>query len=269
MPESVARTRKPKSLIQKLAAACDAVGVIKKRGHNDTAGYQWLQACDLFGEMRHHILGAGIMILPEHLELQEFKVETMGGVIMLRTRLKIRFDIIDGITQETISRIAWGSALDAGDKGIPKAETAAFKSFLKRVGIIADPGDDPEADERIDIHTDPSLYEKEFEKRTRGQRVLLPKQITAFTDACALSGKTSQQIADFLKTKFSISGIQELTRANFTNAYKWASKSEADYTETLETSKQVVEAHKKTNGQAQPIVASAERTDPVSRLTGD
>jgi hypothetical protein len=260
--------RSKKSLVSKLAVALNQAGPVKKRGHNQTADYQWLQACDLFAELRNKILAQGILILPEHLELTEEPLTAITGVVMRYTRLKVRFDVIDGRTDETLSRIAWGTALDAGDKGLAKAETAAFKGFLKRISIIADPGDDPEADERTDIHTDPSLYEKEFDKRTRGQRTLTEKQITAFNDACALSHKTEQQRANFLKTKFSVLSITELTRANFQHAIKWASRTEADYTSTLETSVQSAEA-KKPNGHGQPIVKAMDVTDPEEQLRGD
>src|ERR1700690_115524 len=107
-------TRTPQSLVSKLAKACSEVGEVRKRGHNTTANYQWLQACDLFAEMRLKILKRGIVILPEHLELEESNFTASTGIVMRRTRLKVRFDITDG--HETLSRNAWGTALDTGDK---------------------------------------------------------------------------------------------------------------------------------------------------------
>jgi hypothetical protein len=266
-----------KSLITKLAEACKAAGPISKQGKNATADYSWLRACDVMTEFRDKVLGAGIIILPEELELNEEIVELNGGQSVWRTRVKIRFDIIDGKTKEIESRTAFGTALDAGDKGLMKASTAAFKKFLKVVGMIADPADDPEADERTDQATagrretdqgaqwvsggESNMDRKRPTRAASKLTKITGAQIDQFVNACQQSGNDADAIRQIL-AKFSVKTIAELTAANFKNAMKFANSI------LVSPRRAPTPAEKQPpNGHAQPIAALLDKV-PQDEVSG-
>jgi hypothetical protein len=252
---SVHQPVKP-SLVRKLAQACNAASGVDKKGKGDH--YNWVRWAEVAGALRHELFKRRVILTSEELECETKLWKAMTGAIFRHVTLKVKFTLRDGDSGETLDFIHYGIAMDAADKAIYKAKTGALKYFLKGLGLLPDERDDPEADETINDHTDPRLYqrEKEFETRTKGQKRIAAYQQRAFDAACHSSGKTAAQVAEFLKAQFRCASVADIMKSEFDAAMAWAARSEPDYTATLAAS---VEA-KKANGAAQgepPAVAVA------------
>lgn len=234
------------SLVRKLAAACNAVGGVEKKGKHPDIPYQWLRWAEVAAALRHEIFKRRVILTSEELECETKLWKAMTGAMFRHVTLKVKFTLRDAESGETLDFIHYGIAMDAADKAIYKAKTGALKYFLKGLGLLPDERDDPEADETIGDHTDPRLYkrEQEFEGRTKGQKRIAAYQQRAFDAACHSSGKTASQVADFLQTTFRCASATDLMKSEFDAAMGWAARSETDYTATLAAS---VEA-KKANG---------------------
>src|ERR1041385_3725794 len=136
---------RPKTLIEKVAEACAAVGGIEKRGRNQKQDYDYLMAADVAAAFRHELFDRGIILLQDE-ESAEFKeYETRAGGIMQECRLKIKFILKDD-SGELVS-YGFGVGRDTFDKAIYKAKTGATKYFLRGLGLIPDRADDPEKSE--------------------------------------------------------------------------------------------------------------------------
>ena len=143
------QTTQPTNLIQKLAEACDAVGGVEKKGHNDAQRYKYVKAADIAKAIRHELFGRGIVILqhehePEYLEVELTPDRDNKPRKAFEVRIQIEFRVTAGTT--SISLDAYGTARDSGDKAIWKAKTGALKYFLRGLGLIPDEKDDPEHD---------------------------------------------------------------------------------------------------------------------------
>ena len=134
----------PKTLIQKLAEACDAVGGIEKKGRNTMQNYDYVRAADVAKAIRHELFSRGVVILADEQTPEWREFQTAKGSIMRECTLRVTYHITDG-SQEILMN-AYGVAMDSGDKAIYKSKTGALKYFLRCLGLIPDEKDDPEHD---------------------------------------------------------------------------------------------------------------------------
>jgi hypothetical protein len=214
-------TKPAKSLVTRLSEACDAVAGVDKSGYNEFQRYKYVKAADVAKAIRHELFRRKIMLLADEKEITEKEVQTNnGGTIRLLT-LRVEYTLLDGLSDQKITTTAYGVAMDSGDKAIYKAKTGALKYFLRGLGIIPDERDDPEADESVDEQTDARLAGESPKKKGKGKKVA-DYQRRAFDSACAQTGKTAQQIATYLQTKFSVASVAELPADEFQTAIKWA-----------------------------------------------
>ena len=248
------------SLVGKLAAACDAVGGVGKNGRNDVQNYSYVKAADVAKAIRHELFKRGVMVIPDEKEFVETaKIQTSTGKTIREFRLTVLYTMYDSESQETISVTAYGVAMDSGDKAIYKCKTGAAKYFLRALGLIPDERDDPEADEKVDEETDPRVAAARQAKRpTRSQQTALKNfQVRAWATTCAESGKTAEQQAQFLKMRFGVAMVSELTTDQFDEAIRWAAANES-LEKTLTTSVRAARAARKPEPTApkppQPIV---------------
>jgi hypothetical protein len=257
-----------KNLITKLAEACNAVGGVEKKGRNEHQKYAYVKAADVAKAIRRELFQRKVLLLSDEKEVSEQEVTTNAGTKMTKLTLKVEYTLRDGESEEKITTVAYGIAMDSGDKAIYKAKTGALKYFLRGLGIIPDERDDPEADEGVDAATDGRAFEENFDKKTLKQRKVQDYQIRAWDSACHESGKTADQIATFLREKYKVATVADLMRADFNEAIKWAVKSGngEDLTDTLTVSVQAVQ--KKKDGKPQPIVKAAEYV-PLDEIGAD
>ncbi len=250
------------SLVAKLAEACDAVGGVEKKGRNEFQRYNYVKAADVAKAIRHELFSRGILTLISEKEWKKIAdIPTNSGNVLALMQLSADVTFVDGM--ETVGPLqAFGTAMDSGDKAIYKAKTGILKYALRDLGLIPDEKDDPEFDEDIDEQTDPRVLQP-GEKKGRGKRKkIMEFQVRAWDAACHKSGKTAEQIASFLRVRFSAASVTEITVEDFTDAIKWAMGVE-EMEKTLATSATAI-----TRKKAQPIVESFDqRTD--DELAGD
>lgn len=205
------RPRSPKSLHDKIVAACDAVGVIPKKGKNSNYNYQ--RASDVAAAFRHELFKRGVLLIPDELECTQEKLETNGGGIITQVTLKTEYILTDGTTEKRYK--AFGCGRDVEDKAIYKAKTGSVKYFLRILGLIPDEESDPEFEHRTDgAAAQPAKGEKP-------SPTLKPYEIKGLSDACAKSGKTVAQACAHLGVK----NLGDLPRKHFKTALKWANQS--------------------------------------------
>lgn len=235
----MAETAERKSLVTKLAEACDAVGGLEKKGRNKEQGYEYLKAADVAKAIRHELFSRGIVIVPNETEFSQERFQTNSGKSATECKLTVIYKVTDGV--EILEFQAFATARDFSDKAIYKAKTGALKYFLRGLGLIPDEKDDPETEsiEATPKEKQPwDESDEEFDQRTEGQRRIAQFQAAAFFNACKENGKTMEQIAAYLKQRFKIVQVEEMMRKDFAEAVKWAQKNgnPEDLTETLKTS---------------------------------
>lgn len=261
-----AKERKPyqkRSLIAKLAEACNAVGGVDKKGRNEHQKYNYVRAADIAKAIRHELFKRGLILFADEKEISHEDRATNGGGTIRQLTIKIEYTVRDSESDEFVTTTAYGIAMDTGDKAIWKAKTGALKYYLRTLGIIPDERDDPEADEKVDEYTDPRVTDPPESKNVR--KKIAEFQVRAFDSACNDTGKTAQQKADFLKVKYRIATVADLTREQFDQAIKWAVATEP-LEDSLSLSVQHAKAARKS---AQPAVRLTEQPYDDEVAIGD
>ena len=248
--------KKKQSLAMRLLEACRAVPTFDKLGQNDD--YNYVQASQIFEVFRAELMKRDILLLPDEKQVIEVEVPTLPGPVLRQITLHVDYELLDCRGNESsIVKHAIGIGLDNGDKAIYKAKTGALKYFFRVLAMIPWSEGDPSHDSGIDDQTNPRVYENR-KKAARADNL----QKRAFDSACHRSGKTAQQVADYLRTEFDIASVTDLAAADATKAIKWASGAPDQLVEHLQASVKAVS--RKPNG-AQPIVAAQDHvaTDEI------
>jgi len=216
----MSRPRTPKSLHDNLVAACDAVGVVPKRGKNTTDDYNYQRASDVALAFRHELFKRGIRVAPNEVECKHETIQTNGGTPLTEVWLTLDFIVTDG--KEEIKYRAFGTARDNKDKALWKAKTGAQKYFLRGLGLIPDTEDDPEFEEIT--HDAPVAGETKPAKPTRGnaQHAIREYEVKGFLEACDRGHKSQTETEAYLAREYGISTIAQLQRKDFKAAYLWA-----------------------------------------------
>lgn len=150
-------SQKTLSLVGKLAEACNAVGGIEKKGTNQKQNYKYIRAADVAKSIRHELFQRGVILMADEKEFtQTGAVKTMSGGEMREFTLKVEYTLYDSDSDAKITTVAYGVAMDTGDKAIYKCKTGAVKYYLRSLGLIPDEKDDVEADETVDEAVAPS-----------------------------------------------------------------------------------------------------------------
>jgi ERF superfamily len=206
---------KAKSLVEKIAAACDKVGAVPKRGRNEGKDYPYQKASDVAAALRHHLFFAGVLLLADESEPKFARIETNGGGFLTEAHVAVDYELTDG--KESIEKRAYGIAWDDEDKALYKAKTGALKYFLRGLGLIPDEKDDPEYEDRA--------LEQEFADNPdrRPPKRLQPVaefQINGFNEAWTVAGRTEEQKITYLRTRFGVEKVEELKRKDFAIAIR-------------------------------------------------
>lgn len=257
-------TDSKKSLIAKLAEACDAVGGVGKSGYNEMQRYNYVKAADVAKAIRHELFLRGIVLTldeKDYIKLRD--VPTKSGGVMPEMLLKCEVIFWDGDSGEKLGPFgAFGVAMDSGDKAIYKAKTGCLKYVLRHIGLIPDEKDDPEADERVDRET--SDHEDAFYQRT-GKIRATPALVTAFEAMFKNSGKTPAQLATILQARYKATSPAELTSDELGELVKWAASKEPIH-DTLKTS--VDAARGQADAPQRTVIAKIEGEDKVVSVVG-
>jgi hypothetical protein len=204
-----------KSLVSKLAEACDEVGGIEKKGRNMAQSYDYVKAADVAKAIRHELFKRGVVIIPDEVECLNRQMEFRNAKGETRqvneVQVKTAYVITDGA--ETLTMHGFGIAWDSGDKAIYKAKTGALKYFLRGLGLIPDEKDDPEADETIDKIT-------RAEKRFSDARISDVNKREFWKEA-RKTGKSNDQISAYL-ADLGYKQTEELKQSEYDAAISWA-----------------------------------------------
>lgn len=216
MPDEQIPESPRKSLVAKIAEACDAVGGIEKKGTNQKQNYKYMRATDIAKAMRHEFFQRGVIMVWDDKDFVQIRtIKTNSGGEMGEFLLKCEITFLDADSDAKIGPLgAFGVGMDTGDKSIWKARTGAMKYALRSIGMIPDEKDDPEADGKVDEETGPSRVveaENQFLEREGKQRASVV-MVDAFQKLWHDRGKTDQQLIDVLRTRYSASRPDQLTK---------------------------------------------------------
>jgi hypothetical protein len=141
-----------KSLVTRIAEACDAVKGIDKGGYNEMQRYKYVKAADVAKAIRHEFFSRRVVLVVDEKEYTKLRdVPTKSGGVMPEYLLKCEVTFYDGYSADKLGPFgAFGVAMDSGDKAIYKAKTGCLKYVLRTIGLIPDEKDDPEADASVD-----------------------------------------------------------------------------------------------------------------------
>ena len=125
-----------------LSDVMNEVGYVQKDATNDHQNYRYASAEKVLGKLRT-ALHERHMAVESAADLEHFEIyDTQKGKRSLAV-VKLSIDVTDG--EHTATMQGLGSGMDAGDKAVMKANTAALKYALAS-GFLISWGDDPEAD---------------------------------------------------------------------------------------------------------------------------
>jgi hypothetical protein len=208
----------PKNLVEKIAEAFQGVDTILKLG--DNGQYAYLRILDIANGIREKLLAAGVLIIPadQNCEISQWESDVPGRM-WHSAKVFTMFTITDGVTPLTFS--AYGYARDMDGKCVAIAQTAALKSFLKRMALIFGDYDDPEREPDHIADLRPDLQRKIDE-----QTMIKGIDIRAFNAACKKNGRTLEEVQEFLKTNLAIDDVKQILQMDFKRAMAWAYKEE-------------------------------------------
>lgn len=235
------------SLVSKLAEACNAVGGVDKKGRNEIQKYGYQKASDIAKAFRHELFSRGIIAIVDEKDWSQlYDIPTNSGRPI--PLMQLRADVIFMDESQKLPFQAFSTAMDSGDKAIYKAKTGLWKYVLKQLGLIPDEADDPEADESVDAQTRDFSEEAPSRKSRKAKERVADFQVRAFDSMCHQTGKTAEQVAEYLRSKFDLASVADLARIDFNDAIKWAAQS-TDLKQQIEESLVAAGSRKKVNGQ--------------------
>jgi hypothetical protein len=205
------------TLVEKLATAITRMDtVLKVKGDE----YAYLRILDLANALRDDLLKAGILVIPRDDWSRVTAVESpITDRPWTSAEVRTTFTITDGIQE--LKSVGHGFARDLDGKAVAIAQTAALKSFLKRLTLTFGDLDDPEkaVDEGYNLRVDEA--EKQWGPDVR-EWPITRTEVIAFNSACAASGHTKKGIAVYLAANFDIDKPSDLKRKQLAEAMAWA-----------------------------------------------
>src|SRR5215831_15532708 len=127
MPEET--SEKPKNLASKLAAVMAEVDHVEKRGKNEIQHYSYVKAADVARAVRSGLASRGVAVASTILHRERYSLTFSDKFDPTKTRTMQAYDVVlsvrftDSETGETETSEGIGSAFDAGDKAVYKAQT--------------------------------------------------------------------------------------------------------------------------------------------------
>jgi hypothetical protein len=259
-----------KSLTARLTDACWAVSGLTKKG--EAGAFTYLRILDVANALRDELFSRGILIIPNDVECEvsSFQSPDFAGRIVTEVRVKTQFTVTDG--GQAIRFSAYGIGRDMDGHALAMAQTAALKSWLKRLGMIFGERDDPEKFSAEDCVAKPAAEPKQSEPTTRAQMAEIRYQARAWEAALATCGRTREQVEEILSRdmgmKVNSATIVSLPSDEFEIAMQILMR-HSDLTEVLEESTQAARKHRRVKaGGPQPIVQAMD-AQPLDEMTGD
>lgn len=127
-----------KSLVAKLAEVLGDVERVPKSGYNDFHKYSFATEADIVAAVRKGMSTHGLIMVPS---VEDVTWRDGKSAPIATTR--VRFTIMDGDSDASLSFVIVSEGQDSGDKALYKALTGATKYALLKLFLIPT-GDDPE-----------------------------------------------------------------------------------------------------------------------------
>lgn len=132
-------------IASKIAAAARACRYVQKDAANAFHKYRYASAANILEHVNEALFEAGLAVVETSPEIVSTEGTGKERVVTVRMRLVVA----DTESDERATFVGLGSGMDAGDKAVMKAETAATK-YAWMVAFSISAGDDPEADASTD-----------------------------------------------------------------------------------------------------------------------
>ena len=121
--------------INQIIRAFSKAGIAK--GHtNAIEQYQYRSIDDVLNRLGPLLARHSLCVLPRVLRRESEDRAGDAGVLLVSVRLLVAFDLVSARDGSRHVIKAWGEALDQGDKGTPKAMSAAFKGAMLQLFCI-------------------------------------------------------------------------------------------------------------------------------------
>lgn len=137
------------NLARKLVNVMKDCGQVEKRGKNDFHNYNYFMAEDVMAALNRSCTDHGVACIPQFQKVDEVEKTQRSGQVARIITVAANVYLIDTETGASIMIRALGTGEDVADKALPKAQTMAIKYALMCMVLIS-PGNDPEADRKID-----------------------------------------------------------------------------------------------------------------------
>lgn len=150
----------PRSLRALLCEAALECGYVQKDGYNEGQKYNFASAAGIYAKINPAVFSRGILVEPDveliqappTLIVRDDSGKVVQGIAVVKTRLRLT-----GPAGDVAAFSGIGAGMDAGDKAVMKAQTAASK-YAWMTAFCISTGNDPEADESTDAVTaDPDI----------------------------------------------------------------------------------------------------------------
>lgn len=133
-----------KTLLEALAAVTREITPISKERKNAQQGFMYRGIEDFINEIHNLYAKHGILVFVEELENSEVERTTKSNTLMFYPKARIKFTFVHESGEGSRDVIITGSASDAGDKGLNKCYSIAYKyalTFLHNVptDVLNDP----------------------------------------------------------------------------------------------------------------------------------
>ena len=132
-----------KEKLLKVMTECAKIG---KDGYNNSLRYKYVTAAKINDIVNASLVNNRIVTTSEAEQIEAVDVATDSGKGERLVTVKVKITLYDVDSEENMVISGIGSGQDWGDKGAAKAQTMAVKYAWKSALLIADAGDDPDAD---------------------------------------------------------------------------------------------------------------------------
>lgn len=126
-----------------IAAVTRALGRegIGKDRKNLQQNYSFRGIDDIYNALSGHLADAHLCIIPRVIEREAIERQNKSGGALFYVTVKAEYDVVSAIDGSTHTAVAYGEAMDSGDKATSKAMSAAYKYMAMQLFCIPTEGD--------------------------------------------------------------------------------------------------------------------------------
>ena len=136
-------TQEPKGVYKAISAVTRALGKegIAKTSKNEQQGYKFRGIDAIYNALSSELAAADLCIIPRVVSRDVVERQTRNGGVLFYVTIKAEYDIVSAIDGSQHTAMAYGEAMDSGDKATNKAMSAAYKYMAMQLFCIPTEGD--------------------------------------------------------------------------------------------------------------------------------